>query len=103
MRKILPLISDGKLLNENLAKLECLGGKKKTIERNFRKRVRHSSYCTRSHEKRDRRSSSNMSKTRAMKIASHTEFKVIYFGTLPKILLLRYLHFYGRVYKKQKR
>lgn len=44
-----------------------------------------------------------MSKTRAMKIASHTEFKVIYFGTLPKILLLRYLHFYGRVYKMQER
>lgn len=30
--KILPLISDGKLLNENLAKLECLGGKKKQLK-----------------------------------------------------------------------
>lgn len=63
--KILPLISDGKLLNENLAKLECLGGKKQLKE--ILEKESDIAVTVLGHmKKRDRRSSSNMSKTRAM-------------------------------------
>lgn len=83
------MISNGKLLNENLAKLECLGGGGRGEQWKERKKKKKESDITLTLPSHMRKGIEGLvltwARTKAMKIASHTEFKVIYFGTCTQI------------------